>query len=536
VDKEIKFTLFLKFTLIISFCLSLILITVVIFIIGLQEKKRIDEKIKNSETMTELIASINAFHIEKFSFYSLDENTKKFQSDDAGKNDILSVIVYDTDNKKLNPSGINHELIKEDKKFWLIREAKCIYKSSSNIPKEVGKVVIVFSLRSIHKNLVEARINYIFIVIITIVILDIVVALLLYFLVTKPLNILTKSAQQIASGKFIEVIDVKSKDEIGFLSENIIKMSKHLKTNFFEIQENNKKIEEMNAHLEDMVAKRTEELNSSLQIQYRLNDALIDSTKQLEDRTKELIRSEKLAALGRLVAGVAHEINTPIGIGVTASSLLEKKTNDYFELYKNNQLKRSDLDVYLGICVESSKLILSNLSRASELIKSFKQVAVDQSTDEKRKFLIKEYLNEILLSLKPKIKKTKHKILVNCSDRLEIDSYPGLFSQIVTNFIINSLIHGFTEDMEGEIIFDFNIENNFFIFEYSDNGKGIPKEYLNKIYEPFFTTKRNDGGTGLGLHIVYNIVTQKFGGTIECYSDLGKGVKFIIKMPLIKEG
>jgi len=178
---------------------------------------------------------------------------------------------------------------------------------------------------------------------------------------------------------------------------------------------------------------------------------------------------------------------------------------------------------------------MTNLVRAPDLIKSFKQVAVDQSNDEKRKILVKEYLDEILLSLRPRLKRTKHKIIINCDEMLEIFTYPGFLSQIITNFIMNSLIHAFNDDEAGEIVIDFLLENDILKFIYIDNGKGIPVEHLGKIYEPFFTTKRNEGGTGLGLNIIYNIVTQKLGGTIECESEVGKYTKFTVKIPLNRE-
>ncbi|HOV14521.1 MAG TPA: HAMP domain-containing protein, partial [Spirochaetota bacterium] len=227
-----KTYLFLKFTLIISCCLIVILIIVGRFLFSLEEKNLIDEKIKNSEMLTDLMAKISGYYIEKFSFYSLDENTKRFQSENSSKTDILSVIVYDTDEKQLNPSGIRHDLIKEEKKYWLVKEADCIYKTSSNVSKKVGKAVIVFSLKGVYEKIDKTRSIYTVVMVLTIIILDIIVALLLFFVVTNPLNILTMAAKQIASGNFIDSVNLKSKDEIGILSENIIKMSKELKKNF----------------------------------------------------------------------------------------------------------------------------------------------------------------------------------------------------------------------------------------------------------------------------------------------------------------
>ena len=165
------------------------------------------------------------------------------------------------------------------------------------------------------------------------------------------------------------------------------------------------------------------------------------------------------------------------------------------------------------------------------MIHSFKEVAVDQSSELKRTFKVKKYLEEILTSLTAKLRTTKHKVEVNCDENIVLDSYPGVFYQIVTNLVINSLIHAYEPDDEGVLTFYFQLDGDLLVFEYADNGKGITPENISKIFEPFFTTKRGQGGTGLGLHIIYNLVNQKLQGTIKCQSQLGQGTKFLIKFP-----
>ena len=200
--------------------------------------------------------------------------------------------------------------------------------------------------------------------------------------------------------------------------------------------------------------------------------------------------------------------------------------------FENGNMKRSEFKKYLNSASQSSQMILGNLNRAAELIQSFKQVAVDQSSEERRVFKIKKYLQEILLQLQPKLSKTNHQVNIQGSDSLSIDSYPGVFSQILTNLIMNSLIHAYDESDSGNMVIKYYQEDKDFILEYQDDGKGIANENITKIFEPFFTTKRNQGGTGLGLHIIYNIVTQKLLGSIEFESCLGVGTKFIIKIPI----
>ncbi len=285
-------------------------------------------------------------------------------------------------------------------------------------------------------------------------------------------------------------------------------------------------IKTLNEDLEKRVAERTRQLGEVV-------SELQETLSALKSAQNQLIQSEKMASLGSLVAGVSHEINTPVGIGITAATYLDCQTKEFLNLYKNNQMKKSDLDKLMSIIGESVPIILSNLTRAAELTQSFKKVAVDQSNEEKRAFKIMEYTNEILISLKPKIKKTKIKIIVERQEDFEVDNYPGAFSQILTNLIMNSLIHAFEPEKEGIIKIAIWKENELANIIFSDNGSGISKENIKKIFEPFFTTKRGYGGTGLGLHIVFNIINRQMLGTIECDSEIGVGTKFIIKFPIM---
>ena len=239
-----------------------------------------------------------------------------------------------------------------------------------------------------------------------------------------------------------------------------------------------------------------------------------------------------MAALGGLVAGIAHEINTPIGIGVTAASLIADKTQSLTNAIKNGSLKRSDLEKFMDSLQQSSMIVMSNLNRAAELIQSFKQVAVDQSSEERRSFNLKAYLEEVLLNLQPKLKRTKINVQIDCADNIILDSFPGLISQITTNLVMNSLIHAYDPNDNGTILFVISEQNQRLIFEFSDDGKGISSDNIGKIFDPFYTTKRGQGGSGLGLHIVYNLVTQKLQGSITCESQVGVGTKFIIQIPL----
>jgi len=285
----------------------------------------------------------------------------------------------------------------------------------------------------------------------------------------------------------------------------------------------------LNEELEERVEARTLELQ-------RTNQFLQESIEILGRTRKQLVESEKMAALGGLVAGVAHEINTPLGIGVTAASYLVERTQAIEWLYQEEQMKRSDLEKYLDTAQKASTMILVNLQRAKENIESFKQVAVDQTYDTIRPFRFKQCIDNVLLSLYPKLKWTQHTVTVHCPEDLEVESYPGAFSQIITNFVMNSLIHGFEHCPQGQIELQVSEANGVLRLRYYDNGKGMNDKECSRIFEPFYTTKRGQGGTGLGLHIVYNLVTQRLHGHIECESTLGAGTTFTIEVPITQGG
>ena len=289
-------------------------------------------------------------------------------------------------------------------------------------------------------------------------------------------------------------------------------------------------------HAVNMAFERAGLINAKAQYQKNLENAnkeLNISLEILEQAQDQLVQSEKMAALGELVAGVAHEINTPIGVGVTAASFLNTKTSEFQKIYSSGELKKSELENYFKTVKEISNSISINMERAAALIASFKQVAVDQSTENRRRFNLNEYISEILLSLRPRYKKTSHTIKINCDKNLELNSFPGAFSQILNNMIMNSLIHGFKDMENGIMQIDITREKDFILFIFQDNGNGMIEEQKEKIFDPFYTTMRGQGGTGLGMSIVFNLVTQTLKGSIECDSSPGSGVKFTMKLAVL---
>ncbi len=265
---------------------------------------------------------------------------------------------------------------------------------------------------------------------------------------------------------------------------------------------------------------------------YNKNAELANTLEKLKTTQKQLVESEKYASLGSMVAGIAHEVNTPVGNSLMAASILEHATQQFDAAFSRGELKKSSLQAYLDKAKISSEILLSNLQRAAELIQNFKQVAVDQSSLEQRSFSVTDYIEKILISLAPQIKYTPHQVVVQGDAEIVIQSYPGALSQIVTNLIMNSLTHAYDGlDKVGHLQFEVEQQNDKVIIIYSDDGKGIPPESLPKIFDPFFTTARNSGGSGLGLHIIYNLVTQNLKGNILCKSEVGIGTKFTITLP-----
>lgn len=270
------------------------------------------------------------------------------------------------------------------------------------------------------------------------------------------------------------------------------------------------------------------ELNQSLTEQVEQTQRAMDNLKNAQN---QLVQAEKLASLGELVAGVAHEINTPIGISVTAASLLRDEVKTVRELVETGKLKRSTLDEFAETSSQTAEMILSNLARAADLIQSFKQVAVDRSTTDQRDVVLAQFLDEILLSLKPRLRKTSHQVTMDCDGDIRIRTQPGALAQVITNLVMNSLTHGLDDAVPGKISLQVEPGENGVALDYRDNGRGISAEVLPRIFDPFFTTRRGSGGTGLGLHIVYNLITSTLGGQINVASTPGDGVQFHIHLP-----
>jgi len=293
-----------------------------------------------------------------------------------------------------------------------------------------------------------------------------------------------------------------------------------------QVRHNEQEVLKLNTRLEQRVQERTQALETA-------NKDLTAALENLQLAQSELIRTEKMAALGSLVAGIAHELNTPIGNAVMIASTLQHHGKELAEGVEKG-LRRSVLDNFISNTRTGTDILMKNLSRASELVASFKQVAVDQTSVNRRMFALDEMVAEIVLTMGPTIRRYGHQVLCQIPPKIIMDSFPGPLGQVLSNLINNAFIHAFDAKFKGTVTISARVTTpNVVELEVRDNGRGIPVEHLERIFDPFFTTKLGQGGSGLGLNIVYNLVTDLLGGSITVKSQPGEGCSFYLKLPQV---
>ncbi len=380
---------------------------------------------------------------------------------------------------------------------------------------------------------------------------------ILAFLITIVFNrLLTKPLEKLAlDATNIDLNSIhKDRIQVNSAEENELKLLEVALNNMMEkIGASIANLDSLNQELENKVQERTQSLDTVI-VQMKADKVILENEisirKQRESELEEgrialqrslddlnmaqeqLIESEKMASLGSLVAGVAHEINTPVGVSLTGITHFQFMLDKLYKQYKNEALEEPQFEKFISDAREIARSIHISLDRAAKLVNSFKRVAVDQSTELWRTFNLKEYLDEVLLSLQSKIKASKIRVELECDPTIDLTNYPGSWSQIITNFITNSLTHGYQKGQEGIINISAKTEGDKLKFIYCDDGNGIPNDIKTKVFDPFYTTNRENGGSGLGLNIVYNIVTQQMGGTITLDSSDGTGAIFTILVPI----
>lgn len=289
-------------------------------------------------------------------------------------------------------------------------------------------------------------------------------------------------------------------------------------------------LKNINAILEVKINERTQDLLAMNEELTAMNEEVLETNAALKETQEHLMRTEKLASLSILVSGVAHEINTPLGNSITASSYLQKLYADLSQQYEANRLTKSSLQNYLSEVKEALTLLENNLERSADLILTFRSIAGDNTNEQPRIFYLEEITQEVLTALRPKFKEVPLELDIQISELLFMKAYPGEFAQILTNLIMNSITHGYDGQHTLQISIHAQRDDAKIILDYKDNGVGMSEETRLKAFDPFYTTNRGHGGTGLGLYFIHTIVTTHFNGRIECLSQPGAGVHFQIAL------
>mgnify|MGYP000459927264 CR=1 FL=1 len=391
--------------------------------------------------------------------------------------------------------------------------------------KTIGHIYIQLNNYS---GLVQSNMLIIILIVIFLIVLGALLLLItrLEQVISAPLATLTSEVQHIAKTKnYLARLEVMPYQEVDMLARNINILLSRTEKHNAKLQRSEQQGQERIQELETKIVNRTSALKES-------NQELLSTLEKLHQFQDQLVESGKMASLGDMVAGVAHEVNTPIGLGVTASTLLSDRLLEMKEHFDNKTLKSSQLKRFFNEGQENVGIIYRNLKRAAELISSFKKVAVDQSSEDIRQFSMSQLINEVLLTLAPQIRVTPYNVEVDCPEDLTVWSKPGPINQILINLILNAILHAFDGKESGTISIAVTKDNDEMNILFKDNGNGIDQTIRNKIFEPFITTKRGSGGSGLGLHLVYNLITQALDGSITIESEKNEGTQFIISFPL----
>ena len=403
---------------------------------------------------------------------------------------------------------------------------------------QIGSLKVVISLESLYQNLYGTVISILIFQLIKTFLMSLFILAIFHYLVTRHLIVMAEFSSNTTVHNLDELLVLKRKtlgenDEISLMLKAINDTKKNLKK-LVETSDASVKMQLEIAHREQkeqsykLFQKEIEAKNEKLA---ESNAELESTILELKNTQDKLINSEKMAALGGMVQGVAHELNTPIGLSITGASHIQNDTVRIIKLLSENKMKKSDLDDYLFETGNLSKSICVSLDKAASLIRSFKLVSVEQHEELKQNFDVRDNLIDILYSINPSLKEKRIKIINNVDENINLCSFPGVFYQIYTNLINNALLHAFEDRETGEIVIAASYVNNMLSMTFKDDGNGMKPEVIKKVFDPFFTTKRANGGTGLGMNIIYNLVNEKLLGTIGVSSEIDKGTTFSFEIP-----
>ncbi|WP_419149034.1 sensor histidine kinase [Pseudoalteromonas 'SMAR'] len=312
--------------------------------------------------------------------------------------------------------------------------------------------------------------------------------------------------------------------ELNVLANNLNIMLARTQNQLERHQADKQEIKQLNQSLEEKVNQRTIALREA-------NQELLNALERMHQYQNQIIENEKMASLGQMVAGVAHEVNTPIGLGITGSTLLRDKLSDINDAFQNKSLTSKQLERFISEGIENLDLIYRNLNRAAELVSSFKRLAVSQDLEVNTEVNLATLLKEVIAAMRPELATKNPDVSLACDDNLTIQSKAGPMQQVLEQLVSNSLLHGFKSSEDNNIDITISSSGNEVTIDYQDNGEGVPKAIKKRIFDPFVTTRRGEGGSGLGMHLVYNLVTQALGGSITLDDEYKSGARFIITLP-----
>jgi len=372
-------------------------------------------------------------------------------------------------------------------------------------------------------------------------ILSLIISVAVSGRITDPISGLVKEIKRIGSGDYETRVSDKYmtfNNEIGILAATVETMRFNLSRNLKDIEENTKT-------LESEVDQRTKELvntNEYLEVSMAeleenraemvfINDELEQTLENLRGTQEQLVESRKLSAISDLVNGVAHQLNTPIGVSITAVSYLKKELNDFYKRLKIDGVMNEEIKEELTEIAETTELTMKNLSQARDILDTFKYITSDSATEKETKLELGEFLSDLTSALMVKAEYVKYKLNFMCEKEIFINSFPSVLTQIMTNLISNTVIHGFKDRNHGGINITIEEKEHFIVITYEDDGAGIPEDVIERVFDPFFTTATSRERVGLGLSIVYNYVTVKLLGRIKCESINQEGTQFIIQIP-----
>jgi signal transduction histidine kinase len=396
---------------------------------------------------------------------------------------------------------------------------------------EIGVLLINADYHDIYQRL-RQRAGFIIIAeLFKALIIAVCIIFIVHWFVTRHIFRITNYAKRMTGDNLdIELVLAhrpKSKDELDNLVDSLNEMRKTLKSDILKLERAENALIELNSDLEIKVYDRTSKLAE-------INKQLQQSFDNLTLAKDQLVQSEKMASLGQLVAGVAHEVNTPLGICVTSISAMKEKVDSLKTAIERQELTKAQLSTTLDLLSEYQQIIERSINKAVSLIRGFKSVAVEQHTDPEIKINLAEHVNDIVTTVKTMFKRKNYRLHIDVDPAFEFVTYPSAWNQILTNFLMNSHIHGFEHMKEGDIYINFVQSKGFLTLNYQDTGQGVPEDVRKHIFDPFVTTKRGEGGSGLGLNIVFNLVDVKLKGTVKCVPTK-TGCHFEVKVPFDEE-